>query len=107
MMNEPLTPEAVTRMIDRYLEGEATADQLRDFLAECDAAIEAGRAGPVFSRPIAMAMLALIEAGEGVRPEADVRSTLLAVQRALTGRAPPPARPKRRPLPKPPRGPRR
>ncbi len=70
--------------IRRYLDGELTAEALRDELAEREAALRvAPEPATALSRAVATAALVIMEQQEGVRPPADVRSALAAVARSL------------------------
>jgi hypothetical protein len=95
------TTESVSTALTRYLDAEITADELRAYLAACDSAIEAGEADRALSGPVGAAVLVLMELDEGVRPPADVRSTLESAVRALTGAPAPRPRPRRNPIPRP------
>jgi hypothetical protein len=88
-MQPDFSSEGVRTAITRYLDGAATGEELRGYLAACDAAIDAGRADRQLSGPVGRAALALMEQDEGVRPPADVRSALTAIVRTLAGEPPP------------------
>ena len=80
---------ALADQLVRFLAGELTADAFRDYLADCDAAIRAGGLERSLSGPVGALALALLEQAEGVRPEADMRSSLAAIAHTLAGdRAP-------------------
>lgn len=105
-MDPQFSADAVAHALRRYLDGDATADDLGAYLSACDDAIRAAAADPRLSGPVGTAMLIIMEQAEGVRPPADVRSALLAVEHSLspatvrrrpTSRAPiPPPRTRRR-----------
>jgi hypothetical protein len=98
---ESFTAESVAAALTRYLDAEITADELRAYLTACDSAIEAGEADRRLSGPVGAAVLVLMELDEGVRPPADVRSTLESALRALSGEGAPRPRPRRNPIPRP------
>jgi hypothetical protein len=100
-MTEAYTPESVTAAILRYLDEEMSGDELRAYLSACDAAIEAGAADRRLSGPVGAAALVLLELEEGVRPPADVRSTLESAVRTLAGESTSRPTPQRNPIPRP------
>lgn len=100
-MTEHFTAESVSAVLRRYLDAEVTAGELRAYLTACDAAIETGEADRRLSGPVGTVVLVLMELDEGVRPPADVRSTLESALRALSDERPPRVRPPRNPIPRP------
>lgn len=100
-MDSEITAVQVAAAVRRYLDGESSVDDLRATLAACDAALRAGAADPGLSGPVGAALLTIMEQDEGVRPPADVRSALAAVERALTPAPPARATGPRAPIPRP------
>jgi hypothetical protein len=100
-MQTDFSAEAVAAAVRRYLADEISAEAMREYLSECDAAIRAGAADRGLSRPVGAAALVLMEQAEGVRPPADVRSTLQAVERSLMGVTSQAPRRARAPIPRP------
>lgn len=87
-MNSDFSRAGLVTALRAYLDAAASLDDLRAYLEACDAALQAGAADPALSGPVGAALLTMMEQDEGVRPPADVRSTLEAALRGLTDDAP-------------------